>query len=136
MVFTFDPVGSGFIASLARPGGNITGLSADASSELWAKYLAFLRELLPSLSRVGVIGQVSAQAGFSELEAASRKLGLTLDIADIKAPEDLDGAMTALVAKRVGAVFIVSGRRARKRRSSIAFPPCPTRSNTRRRARC
>src|SRR6185369_2887652 len=55
MVFAFDPVGSGFVASLAHPGGNITGLSADSSLELWAKYLAMLKELVPKLSRVGVI---------------------------------------------------------------------------------
>jgi ABC-type uncharacterized transport system substrate-binding protein len=109
MVFAFDPVGSGFVKSLARPGGNVTGLSADASPELWAKYLTFLKEMLPKLSRVGVIGQVSAQAGFAELEAASRKLDLTLEVADIKNPDDFDGVMAAFVAKRVGAVFIVIG---------------------------
>jgi len=43
MVFTSDPVGAGFVANLARPGGNVTGLSADASPELWAKYLGLLR---------------------------------------------------------------------------------------------
>src|SRR5262249_3640684 len=42
MVFTSDPIGAGFVASLARPGGNVTGLAADASPELWAKYLALL----------------------------------------------------------------------------------------------
>jgi putative ABC transport system substrate-binding protein len=56
MVFVADPVRSGFVASLARPGGNITGLSADASPDLWAKYLALLKEIVPKLSRVGVLG--------------------------------------------------------------------------------
>jgi putative ABC transport system substrate-binding protein len=109
MVFTADPVGSGFVASLARPGGNITGLSADASPELWAKYLTFLKEIVPKLSRVGVIGQASTQVGFKELETASRRMDLALDVADIRKPEDLDGAFAALVGKRVGAIVVVIG---------------------------
>src|SRR5215813_4796732 len=109
MVFTADPVGSGFVASLARPGGNITGLSADASPELWAKYLTFLKEIVPRLSRVGVIGQASTVGGFSEREAAARRMDLALDVADIRKPEDFDGAFAALVNKRVGAVVVVIG---------------------------
>ena len=109
MVFTADPVGSGFVASLARPGGNVTGLSADSSPELWAKYLGFLKEIVPNLSRVGVLGQVSARAGFEELETASRKLSLTLDVADLRSPDDFDGAFAALISKRIGAIVIVIG---------------------------
>jgi len=109
MVFAADPVGSGFIESLARPGGNVTGLSADASPELWTKYLAFLKEVVPKLSRVGVLGQVSSQVGFAELESASRKLDVALEVADLRAPEDFDGAFAAMTAKRVGALLIVIG---------------------------
>src|SRR6478672_13058374 len=57
MVFTADPVQAGFVTSLARPGGNVTGLSADASRELWSKYLTILKEIVPKVSRVGVLGQ-------------------------------------------------------------------------------
>src|ERR1700756_4197843 len=81
MVFTADPVKAGFVASLARPGGNVTGLSADASSELWSKYLTILKELVPKFSRVGVLGQVRTHVEFAELEAASRKLDVTLEVA-------------------------------------------------------
>jgi putative ABC transport system substrate-binding protein len=109
MVFTADPVGAGFVASLARPGGNVTGLAADASPELWAKYLALLKEVVPKLSRVGVLGQVSSQVGFAELEAVSRTLDLTLEVADIRGPEDLDNAFAGMINKRVGAVLIVVG---------------------------
>ena len=109
MVFTADPVGAGFVASLARPGGNVTGLAADASPELWAKYLALLKEVVPKLSRVGVLGQVSSQVGFAELEAVSRTLDLTLEVADIRGPDDLDGAFATMINKRVGAVLIVVG---------------------------
>jgi putative ABC transport system substrate-binding protein len=109
MVFVADPVGSGFVASLARPGGNATGLSADASPELWSKYLALLKEIVPKLSRVGVLGQVSSQVGFTELEVASRKLDIALEVADIRRPEDFDKAFATMIAKRVGAVLIVIG---------------------------
>jgi len=109
MVFAADPVKSGFVKSLARPGGNITGLSADASPELWAKYLALLKEIDPKLSRVGVLGQVSSQVGFGELEQASRKLNVAIEVADIRTPDNLSSAFDSLVSKQVGALLIVVG---------------------------
>jgi putative ABC transport system substrate-binding protein len=84
-------------------------LSAEASSELWGKYLTLLREIVPKLSRVGVIGQVSSKVGFAELAAASRKLGMALEIADLRSPGDLDGAFNAIVGKHVEAVLLVVG---------------------------
>jgi len=107
MVFTADPVQAGFVTSLARPGGNVTGLSADASRELWSKYLANLREIVPKLSRVGVLGQVKTQVEFVELEAASRRLDIGLEVADMRTPGDLDGAFSAMVGKHVGALLVV-----------------------------
>lgn len=109
MVFAEDPVGSGFVASLSHPGGNATGLSAEASSELWGKYLTLLRETVPKLSRVGVIGQVSSKVGFAELAVASRKLEMALEVADLRSPDDLDGAFNAVVGKHVEAVLLVVG---------------------------
>ena len=107
MVFTADPVGAGFVESLARPGGNITGLSADASPELWAKYLTFLREIVPRLSRVGVMGQTSSQVEFAQLEAASRKVDIALEVVDLHAPADFDEAFAAMMRARVGALIVV-----------------------------
>jgi putative tryptophan/tyrosine transport system substrate-binding protein len=109
MVFAADPVRSGFVASLGRPGGNITGVSADASPELWAKYLGLLKEIVPKLSRVGVLGQVASQIGFAELEGASRQLNVALEVTDIRAPDELNAAFDAMIAKRVGALLIVVG---------------------------
>jgi putative ABC transport system substrate-binding protein len=109
MVFTADPVGAGFVASLARPGGNVTGLAADASLDLWAKYLAQLKEVVPKLSRVGVLGQVSSQIGFAELERASRKLDVTLEVSDIRSPDEFDDAFAMLINKQVGAILVVVG---------------------------
>ena len=107
MVFTADPVRAGFVTSLARPGGNVTGLSADASSELWSKYLTILKEIVPKLSRVGVLGQIKTEVEFAELDAASRKLDIALEVADIRSPGDLDGAFSMMIGKRVGAVLVV-----------------------------
>jgi putative tryptophan/tyrosine transport system substrate-binding protein len=107
MVFTADPVRAGFVMSLARPGGNVTGLSADASSELWSKYLTILKQVVPKLSRVGVLGQVKAEVEFAELDAASRKLDIALEVADMQSPSDLDGALTMMINKRVGAFLVV-----------------------------
>jgi ABC-type uncharacterized transport system substrate-binding protein len=107
MVFTADPVQAGFVTSLARPGGNVTGLTADASRELWSKYLTFLKEVVPKLSKVGVLGQVRTHVEFAELDAASRKLDIALEVADIQSPGDLDGAFSTMSSKRVGAILVV-----------------------------
>jgi putative ABC transport system substrate-binding protein len=107
MVFTADPVQAGFVKSLARPGGNVTGLSADAGRELWSKYLTILKEVVPQLSRVGVLGQVKTQVEFAELDAASRTLDIAIDVTDMKSPDDRDGALATMSTKRVGALLVV-----------------------------
>jgi ABC-type uncharacterized transport system substrate-binding protein len=109
MVFAADPVGSGFIQSLSRPGGNVTGLSADASPDLWAKYLALLQEVVPKLSRVGVLGQVASKVGFSELQRAGQNQNIGLEVADLQRPEDIDSAFATLIGKRVDALLLVVG---------------------------
>ncbi len=119
-IFVEDPVGSGFAASLARPGGNITGLSAEASSELWAKYLTLLREVTPKLARVGVFGQVSSKVGYAQLETASRKLDIALEVADINHPEEFDNAFTAMVGKRIAALLVIVGPLTYQLRDRIA----------------
>ena len=109
MVAAGDPVGSGFITSLARPGRNITGLSSDASREIQAKNLALLKEIAPKLSRVGLLGQVLSQDGFAALEAAARQLNVALEVVDIRSPDDFESAFAAMVGKRVGAVIVGGG---------------------------
>jgi putative ABC transport system substrate-binding protein len=120
MVAAGDPVGAGFIASLARPGGNITGLSADASREIQGKNLALLKEIVPRLSRVGVVGQVLSQGGFAALEAAARHLNVALEVVDIRGPDDFESAFAAMVGRRVGAVIVGAGPQTYMRRQQIA----------------
>jgi putative ABC transport system substrate-binding protein len=109
MVSVADPVGAGSIASLARPGGNITGVTIDASAEIYGKNLGLRTEFVPGLARVGVLRQVDSGSGFVELTDAARKLNMALEIVDIRSPNDIDGAFVALTGKRVGAVIFVGG---------------------------
>ena len=66
-----------------------------------------MKEIVPKLSRVGVLGQVKTQVEFVELDAASRKLGIALEVADMQNPGDLDGAFSMLISKRVGVLLVV-----------------------------
>lgn len=107
-----DPIGNGFIASLARPGGNITGLST-VSPELSGKRLEILRDLAPKLSRVAVFGTsnsaINAQE-LKELELAAPALALKLQYFDVLLAKDLESAFQAATKERLGAVLMnVSG---------------------------
>jgi putative ABC transport system substrate-binding protein len=118
-----DPVGSGFIASLARPGGNITGLSALAP-ELNGKRLELLREIVPKLSRVAVLG-TSTQAGHAqslkEVELAATSSGVKLQYLDVLRSKEITTAFRAATKGRAEAVLMLSaGRVASSHRGQIA----------------
>ena len=103
-----DPVGSGFIASLARPGGNITGMSA-MILELEGKRLELLREVAPRVSRVAFLTygtDLTAQRGIDEARDAGQRLGIRIQPLRIGDPKELDGAFSAMVKERAGAVAI------------------------------
>ena len=102
-----DPVGAGFVASLAKPGGNITGLTTDASPELFAKNLGLLTEIVPNLTRVGVLRQADREGGgLAELEGTARRLKVTLEFVDVRDVDELASAFAAMTGKRVGAVIV------------------------------
>jgi putative ABC transport system substrate-binding protein len=93
-----DPVGSGLVDSLARPGGNVTGLSI-LSSDLAGKRIELLREVLPGLRRLAVIvniGSANAVREIAEAQAAARKLGLAVDVLEIRRAEDIAPAFGTL----------------------------------------
>ena len=108
-----DPVAAGFVASLARPGGNITGLS-NIGGELNAKRLELLKEAVPKVRQVGVLTN-PAGAGFplaevlKELEVAARLLGVQLQVQYARAPSEIDGAFAAMSREGARAVIVVSG---------------------------
>jgi putative ABC transport system substrate-binding protein len=93
-----DPVGSGMVASLARPGGNVTGLSIQ-SADLAGKRIELLREVLPSLRRLAIIANVGYSGSVLEMgeaQAAARKLGLDVDVVEIRRVEDIASAFETL----------------------------------------
>ena len=117
-----DPVGSGFVASLARPGGNITGLSALAP-DLNGKRLELLREIVPKLSRVAVLG-TSTQPGnaqsLKEVELAAKSFGVKLQYLDVLSSKDITIAFRAATKGRADAVLmLLPGRVAISQRPEV-----------------
>ena len=93
-----NPVGAGLVASLARPGGNVTGLSTQ-SDDIAGKRLELLREVVPSLRRLAILANVGNPFSVLELgeaQAAARALGLEVDTLEIRRPEDIAPAFEAL----------------------------------------
>jgi putative tryptophan/tyrosine transport system substrate-binding protein len=112
MVTTQDPVATGLIDSLARPGGNITGLTG-LTQELSGKRLELLKEAVPGISRVGVLGEASASVAaiaFKDYEAAARVLKIQFLSLEVRGPNpDYEGAFQAAAKGRASAIIAVSG---------------------------
>jgi putative ABC transport system substrate-binding protein len=107
MAVSGDPVGSGYVASLARPGGNVTGLSF-LSPDLSAKLLELLKEAVPGMSRVAVLWNAANPVkalDFRETQRAARTLGLTLQSAEVRSTNDFDRAFAAITRNRPDAVI-------------------------------
>ena len=123
IVFAFDddPVGSGFVASLARPGGNITGLSTQGA-ELIGKQLELLKEIIPKLARVAILGSSTrpgtAQA-FMEAQLAAPALSVQLQYLEVADPKDIEIAFQAATQKRTDAVVILGSPLLNSHRAQI-----------------
>jgi ABC-type uncharacterized transport system substrate-binding protein len=106
-----DPVQDGLVASLARPGGNITGTTF-LGPELVPKRLALLKEGLPTLSRVGVLwhpgafGEATIRNLVAEVTQAAKALSLQPHLAAARNPDEIDGAFARIIAERAQAVFV------------------------------
>ena len=104
-----DPVGTGLVASLSRPGGNATGLSLQAT-DLAGKRLELLREVIPSLRRLAIIGNVGSPIAvleMREVEGLARRLGLEVILAEIQRAEDFAPALEALKG-RAEALYVAN----------------------------
>jgi putative ABC transport system substrate-binding protein len=104
-----DPVGAGLVASLARPGGNITGLSA-LGPELSGKRLELLKEVIPGMTRVAVLWNGANPANavvWQETQAAARALGLQLHSQDVQRSQDLEGAFALTAQARPDALLVL-----------------------------
>ena len=112
MAFATDPVGLGFVENLARPGGNITGLSFQSSPEIAGKRLQLLREIAPTVTRIGILGdpgEPDTQVGLKEMEAAARGLSVQLQPMKVRSDADLDRALATVTREHAGAVIILRG---------------------------
>src|SRR5262245_26161527 len=104
-----DPVGSGFVASLARPGGNVTGLTT-LSGELVGKRLELLKEIAPKISRFAFLTPdaetATSKAMFEDGQAAAKTLGVKFQLVEVKGQDlDIDGAFQVMIKERIGAVI-------------------------------
>jgi putative tryptophan/tyrosine transport system substrate-binding protein len=110
MAAAADPVAVGYVASLARPGGNITGL-ANILSELGGKRLEVLKDAVPGISRVAVIWNPETSTSvtaFRDTENAARLLGLEVLSLEVRGPGDFEGALRAAARGRANAVTLLS----------------------------
>ena len=106
-----DPVGSGFIASLARPGGNITGSTNDPTPEIVGKNVELLKQAVPGASRAALlINPLSPAADTYRkvIEAAAKKLGLSMQTVEIHRREELEAAFAAMAKARIEAMVVHS----------------------------
>jgi putative ABC transport system substrate-binding protein len=109
MVNVGDPVGLGFVASLARPGGNVTGLST-VGLPLSGKRLELLKETIPKVSRVAILWNVTnpgSAEGLKETEVAAPPLGLKIQPLELRSPDDFDNVFVAATEGRAGALMIL-----------------------------
>jgi putative ABC transport system substrate-binding protein len=111
MITNPDPVGAGLVQSLARPGGNVTGMSL-MTPELSAKQLELLKEAIPAMSRVGVLRDPRGsghQITVKAAQVAARTLGVDVRVADATGPDDFAAAFSRLRRERVAAVLVLAG---------------------------
>ena len=107
---TSDPVGGGFVKSLARPGGNITGLS-NLGGDIGPKLLELLLSVVPKVSRVGVLVSPTSTTyttNSDNIQAAARKLGVMTVMAEVRTPQQIDDAFTMMSRENVGAIIVSS----------------------------
>ena len=123
MIGVADPVGLGLIASLARPGGNVTGLSWSVGVELWVKQLELLKEILPKDRRVAILSNPAnpfQALAIEDLKVAARSLGLRLQLLETRSPDEFDGAFAAMAKEHAGAVLVISDTIFSAQRARIA----------------
>jgi putative ABC transport system substrate-binding protein len=109
MINSIDPIGTGLIASLARPGGNVTGFSGDTGSEIFGKRLELMKEILPYLSRVGTLFNPNVAVNRSRLASmgeTARVVGLTLVPVEARGLDELEQAFAVMVKERAQALVV------------------------------
>ena len=111
MAFDNDPIGNGLVTSLARPGGNVTGLSTQYP-EISGKQLELLKETVPRLTRVVVLGNLNEPGNsqaLKETQRAASLFGIKLQYFDVREPDDIETAFKAAVKERMDAALVLAG---------------------------
>jgi putative ABC transport system substrate-binding protein len=111
MTNSVNPVGTGLVASLARPGGNVTGFAADAGDEIFGKRLELLNDAVPNLSRIGLLWNPDATANLARLKStrdSASLLGLTLVSVEARGPDALEQAFATMVRESALAFVVMS----------------------------
>ena len=111
MIGVRDPVGTGLIASLAHPGGNVTGVSGYAGLETVAKQLELLKDTVPKIRRVAILlnpTNAYHSLAMREVNVAAQTLGVQLQLLEARDPNEFDGAFAAMAKERVGALLVLS----------------------------
>jgi putative ABC transport system substrate-binding protein len=111
MIAAGDPVEVGLIASLARPGGNVTGLSFSVGMETFGKELELLKELIPSVRRVAVLSNPAnpnQSLAISNIKSAAQSLAVELQLLEVCEPNQFDSAFAAMAKDRVSALLVVA----------------------------
>lgn len=108
MVMAADPVESGLVQSLVRPGGSVTGLSAQLTPAIRAKQLQLLKEALPGLARVVILRRAALADGpvWKEYDTAGRTLGLKVSFVELRGVEELERAFNTIARERAGALLV------------------------------
>jgi len=109
-----DPVGQGLVASLARPGGNMTGVSLAWDTQFYGKWVELLREVVPGVSQLGLLWScgISAPDGstvLKELQDLARSQAVEIESFPVRAPDELDGAFAAIKQKSIGGLIVFLG---------------------------
>jgi putative tryptophan/tyrosine transport system substrate-binding protein len=110
MGYSTDPIGSGFVTSLARPGGNVTGL-ASSLDDIVPKQIELLASAVPGLSRVGLLvnpGNPNTPPVLKSAQATARQTGFVLVAVEAQTPSELEVALVTLTKERVGAVIVIA----------------------------
>ena len=106
-----DPVGAGLVASLARPGGNVTGLTGDSGHEIWGKRLELMKQIVPNLSRVAVLWNPdvrSSRLRMTSTEEAARALGLMLVPVNTPGPDAFEQAFAIMMREQIQAFVLLA----------------------------
>ena len=122
MTYSIDPIGTGFIASFPRPGGNITGMTGEVTAETWGKRLELVMQVVPAVTRVAVVWNPDVPgmgSAWEAIENAARTLTVTVQSIEVRRLDDFDLVLSALALQPPGALLVLADPLTYARRREI-----------------